>query len=85
MKSYIAQAALFAVVIGVSVPAVAADKDCKKLKAKVEQELKTKGDSASYVRIYEADDKVDGKDVGLCDKGTRKVVLFEVEPSWLAG
>lgn len=81
MKTYIAQAALFAVVIGVSVPAVSADKDCKKLKAKVEQELKAKGDSASYVRIYEADDKVEGKEIGFCYNGARKVVLFEVEPS----
>ena len=81
MKSYIAQAALIVAVLGVSVPAVAVDKDCKKLKAEVEQQLKEKGDSESYVRIYEADDKVKGKDMGLCNQGTRKVVLIEVEPS----
>ncbi len=81
MKSFIAQAAVVAVVVGMSAPAVAAGKDCKKLKEKVEQELKEKGDSGSYVRIYEADDQVDGKEIGLCDNGTRKVVLIEVEPS----
>ncbi|WP_197474842.1 hypothetical protein, partial [Oleiphilus sp. HI0079] len=81
MKSYIAQTALLAAVIGVSAPAIAADQDCKKLKAKVEQELKDKGDSGSYVRIYEADDKVEGKEIGFCYNGARKVVLFEVDPA----
>ena len=81
MKVQFVRAALVAIGFCLSSPLFAAPPDCEKLKEQVEKELKSKGDTSSYVRIYEADDKTDGKDVGTCSNGDYKVVLFEVEPS----
>jgi hypothetical protein len=81
MKVQFVSAAFFAAGLGLSSQLFAAPPDCEKLKEKVEKELRAKGDSSSYVRVYEADDETDGKDVGKCANGALKVVLFEVDPS----
>ena len=51
-----------------------ARKSCDELKAEIEAKLKDKGVSGYTLDVVEMDAAGDGKVVGSCDGGTRKIV-----------
>jgi hypothetical protein len=69
-----------AVVVGVSVslmvsgPALAQRKDCGELKGEIEAKIKKNGVEKFSLEVVDADKQVDGKVVGTCDGGTKKIV-----------
>ena len=69
-----------AVVVGVSValmvsgPALAQRKDCGELKGEIEAKIKKNGVEKFTLEVVEADKQADGKVVGTCDGGTKKIV-----------
>lgn len=65
-----------AVVVGLAVsgPALAQRKDCGELKGEIEAKIKKNGVEKFSLDVVEADTQGDGKVVGTCDGGTKKVV-----------
>ena len=69
-----------AVVVGVSValmvsgPALAQRKDCGELKGEIEAKIKKNGVEKFSLDVVDADAQSDGKVVGTCDGGTKKIV-----------
>ena len=69
-----------AVVLGVSVslmvsgPALAQRKDCGELKGEIEAKIKKNGVEKFSLDVVDADAQSDGKVVGTCDGGTKKIV-----------
>ena len=65
-----------AVVVGlvISGPALAQRKDCGELKGEIEGKIKKNGVEKFSLEIVEADKQADGKVVGTCDGGTKKIV-----------
>jgi Protein of unknown function (DUF1161) len=69
-----------AVVVGVSVslmvsgPALAQRKECGELKGEIEAKIKKNGVEKFSLEIVDADKQADGKVVGTCDGGTKKIV-----------
>ena len=65
-----------AVVVGLAVsgPALAQRKDCGELKGEIEAKIKTNGIEKFSLDVVEADAQGDGKVVGTCDGGTKKIV-----------
>jgi hypothetical protein len=69
-----------AVVVGVSVslmvcgPALAQRKDCGELKGEIEAKIKKNGVEKFSLEVVDADKQADGKVVGTCDGGTKKIV-----------
>jgi hypothetical protein len=57
-------------------PAVAQGmrKDCNELKGEIEAKIKKNGVEKFSLDIVEADAQTDGKVVGTCDGGTKKIV-----------
>ena len=65
-----------ALVIGLTVsgPALAQKKDCGELKGEIEAKIKKNGVDKFSLDVVEADKQSDGKVVGTCDGGTKKIV-----------
>jgi hypothetical protein len=49
-------------------------KDCNELKGEIEAKIKANGVEKFTLDIVDADAQVDGKVVGTCDGGTKKIV-----------
>jgi hypothetical protein len=58
----------------VSGPALAQKKDCGELKSEIEAKIKKNGVEKFTLDVVEADKQADGKVVGTCDGGTKKIV-----------
>jgi hypothetical protein len=65
-----------AVVAGllVSGPALAQRKDCGELKGEIEAKIKANGVEKFTLDVVDKDAQADGKVVGTCDGGTKKIV-----------
>jgi len=65
-----------AVVVGMAIsgPALAQRKDCGELKGEIEAKIKKNGVEKFTLEVVEADKQADGKVVGTCDGGTKKIV-----------
>lgn len=70
MKFLIATVALLLV----AAPAMAQRKDCGELKAEIEAKIKANGVKSFTLDIVANEDAKDGKVVGSCDGGTKKIV-----------
>ena len=63
-----------ALVLGLSTTAWAQKKDCNDLKAEIEAKIKKNGVDKFTLDIVDADKAGDGKVVGSCDGGAKKIV-----------
>jgi hypothetical protein len=65
-----------AVVVGMAVsgPALAQRKDCEELKTEIDAKIKKNGVDKFTLDVLEKDAQADGKVVGTCDGGTKKIV-----------
>jgi hypothetical protein len=65
-----------AVVVGLTIsgPALAQRKDCGELKGEIEAKIKKNGVEKFELDVVEADKQAEGKVVGTCDGGTKKIV-----------
>ena len=65
-----------AVVVGMAVagPALAQKKDCGELKGEIEAKIKKNGVDKFSLDVVEGDKQGEGKVVGTCDGGTKKIV-----------
>ena len=65
-----------AVVAGLAVsgPALAQRKDCGELKDEIEAKIKKNGVEKFSLDVLETDAQAEGKVVGTCDGGTKKIV-----------
>ena len=65
-----------AVVAGLALsgPALAQRKDCEELKGEIDAKIKKNGVEKFTLDIVEKDAQGDGKVVGTCDGGTKKIV-----------
>jgi hypothetical protein len=55
-------------------PALAQRKDCGELKDEIETKIKKNGVDKFSLDVVEADKQAEGKVVGTCDGGTKKIV-----------
>lgn len=62
------------VMLGLSLSAWAQKKPCEELKAEIEAKLKAKGVEKYTLDIVAAADAKDGKVVGSCEGGTKRIV-----------
>jgi hypothetical protein len=67
-------AAAVAVGMAVSGPALAQRKDCGELKGEIEAKIKKNGVEKFSLDVVDKDAQADGKVVGTCDGGTKKIV-----------
>ena len=58
----------------VSGPVLAQRKDCGELKSEIEAKIKKNGVDKFTLDVLEADAQSDGKVVGTCDGGSKKIV-----------
>ena len=58
----------------VSGPALAQRKDCGELKGEIEAKIKKNGVDKFTLDVLEADAQSDGKVVGTCEGGSKKIV-----------
>ena len=65
-----------AVVVGMAIsgPALAQRKDCGELKGEIEAKIKKNGVEKFTLEVVEADKQAEGKVVGTCDGGAKKIV-----------
>jgi uncharacterized protein DUF1161 len=70
MKSLIALVAAFLI----ASPAFAQVKPCEELKAEIEAKIKNNGVKTFTLTIVDKDAAEDGKVVGTCEGGTKKIV-----------
>jgi hypothetical protein len=63
-----------ALVLGLSGSAWAQAKPCEELKGEIEAKIKKNGVEKFTLDIVEADKQADGKFVGNCEGGTKKIV-----------
>jgi hypothetical protein len=65
-----------AVVLGMAMsgPALAQKKECGELKAEIEGKIKKNGVEKFSLDVVDANAQSDGKVVGTCDGGTKKIV-----------
>ena len=65
-----------AVVVGLTVsgPALAQKKDCGELRGEIEAKIKKNGVDKFSLDVVDADKSAEGKVVGTCDGGTKKIV-----------
>jgi hypothetical protein len=65
-----------AVVVGMAIsgPALAQRKDCGELKEEIEAKIKKNGVEKFTLEVVEADKQAEGKVVGTCDGGSKKIV-----------
>ena len=62
------------VALGMSGPAWAQKKSCDELKAEIEAKIKKNGVDKFTLDIVDADKQAEGKVVGTCDGGAKKIV-----------
>jgi hypothetical protein len=55
-------------------PALAQRKDCEELKGEIEAKIKKNGVDKFSLDVVEADKSSEGKVVGTCDGGSKKIV-----------
>jgi len=55
-------------------PALAQRKDCEELKGEIDAKIKSNGVTVFTLTIVDKDAAEDGKVVGTCDGGTKKIV-----------
>ena len=67
-------AAALVVGLAVSGPALAQRKDCGELRGEIEAKIKKNGVDKFSLDVVDADKQADGKVVGTCDGGTKKIV-----------
>ena len=67
---------IVAVVAGLALsgPALAQRKDCNELKGEIDAKIKANGVEKFTLDILDKDAQADGKVVGTCDGGTKKIV-----------
>jgi hypothetical protein len=70
MKALIAMVSL----VLIASPAVAQVKPCEELKAEIEAKIKNNGVKEFTLTIVDKDAAEDGKVVGTCDGGSKKIV-----------
>ena len=70
MKALIAMVSL----VVIASPAVAQVKACEELKAEIEAKIKNNGVKEFTLTIVDKDAAEDGKVVGTCDGGSKKIV-----------
>ena len=58
----------------VSGPVMAQRKDCGELKGEIEAKIKKNGVDKFSLEVVEADKSAEGKIVGTCDGGSKKIV-----------
>lgn len=63
-----------ALVLGLSGSAWAQAKPCEELKGEIEAKIKKNGVEKFSLDIVDADKQADGKVVGTCEGGTKKIV-----------
>ena len=63
-----------ALVLGLSGSAWAQAKPCEELKGEIEAKIKKNGVEKFTLDIVDADKQADGKVVGTCEGGTKKIV-----------
>ena len=63
-----------ALVLGLSTTAYAQKKDCNELKTEIEAKIKKNGVDKFSLEVIDADKQSDGKVVGTCGGGTKKIV-----------
>ena len=63
-----------ALVLGLSGTAWAQKKDCNELKGEIEAKIKKNGVDKFSLEVVDKDAKADGKVVGSCDGGEKKIV-----------
>ena len=63
-----------ALVLGLSGSAWAQSKSCEELKGEIEAKIKKNGVEKFTLDIVDADKQSDGKVVGTCEGGTKKIV-----------
>ena len=66
--------AAVALALGTTSPAWAQRKDCSELKSEIEAKIKKNGVEKFTLDIVDKDAQADGKVVGTCDGGTKKIV-----------
>jgi hypothetical protein len=66
--------ALSLMLVIVATPAFAQRKDCGELKAEIDAKISNNGVRTFTTTIVDKDAEVDGKVVGTCDGGTKKIV-----------
>jgi len=66
--------AAMALALGAAGPAWAQRKDCNELKSEIEAKIKKNGVEKFTLDIVDKDAQADGKVVGTCDGGTKKIV-----------
>ena len=71
-KLIVAAAAVLAV--GLTAPAWAQKKDCNELKGEIEAKIKKNGVDKFTLDVVDKDAQAEGKVVGTCDGGTKKIV-----------
>ena len=67
-------AAAVVVGMGFSGSALAQKKDCGELKGEIEAKIKKNGVDKFSLDVVEADKQAEGKVVGTCEGGTKKIV-----------
>ena len=60
--------------LGLASPGWAQSKDCGELKGEIEAKIKKSGVEKFTLDVVEKDAQADGKIVGTCDGGTKKIV-----------
>ncbi len=63
-----------ALVLGLAGTAWAQRKDCGELKGEIEAKIKKNGVEKFTLDVVDADKQAEGKVVGTCDGGTKKIV-----------
>ena len=58
----------------IAAPALAQRKDCGELKAEIDAKIKKNGVTTFTLEIVDANAQADGKVVGTCDGGAKKIV-----------
>lgn len=66
--------AAVAVALAATTPAWAQRKDCNDLKGEIEAKIKKNGVDKFTLDVVEKDAQAEGKVVGTCDGGTKKIV-----------
>jgi hypothetical protein len=66
--------AAVAVALAAATPAWAQRKDCNDLKGEIEAKIKKNGVDKFTLDVVEKDAQAEGKVVGTCDGGTKKIV-----------
>lgn len=66
--------ALSLLLVIAATPALAQPKDCGELKAEIDAKITANGVAAFTTTIVDKDAEADGKVVGTCENGTKKIV-----------